>query len=67
MIELDMRDSPAQLRNLDLPSHLTESSPGGSDRHGSHVANRCIGKIYRKRNEVSSILCEPTRFSRLTM
>ena len=39
-----MRDSPAQMRRLDLPSHLTESSDD-SHRHGSHVANKGIGKV----------------------
>ena len=45
LIELDMRDSPAQIRNLNLPSYQTESSSGDSHRHGSHVANKGIGNV----------------------
>ena len=45
IMELNMRDSPAQMRHLDLRSHLTESSSGDSHRYGSHVANEGAGKV----------------------
>ena len=40
-----MRDSPARMRRLDVPSHLTESSSDDSYQHGSHVANKGICKV----------------------
>ena len=40
-----MRDRPARMGHLDLPSHLTESSFGDSHRYSSHVANKGIGKV----------------------